>query len=569
MTRSEDMYCLPIEKFLGLNITSSDQSSLKKGESPFMKNFSITDTYAIKKRDGYKRLYDFSGVTRAMTISDDTLFMAVSNDIFACTLPLGDNVRRVGGVADSDNCFFVKFGGEIYLWGGGRIQVYRDGAFVSVTPYRPLIAVSCIPETGAGSPLEGVNMLCTQVRKQYSPSSGSRTFVISKTPVKSVDYVKVNGEEVSSDSYNASKTGIVMEVGNGVEEGTNTVEIGYTLSDSDASHENYEKVTSCKYHMFYGGENDTKIFLWGNDSFPDARIWSQAADGIPSAVYFPEDNYTRIGDGAKICDIVRQYDRQLIFCESAAYLSSIESGTDILGRRTFSFPVRTLSDAKGSAVCGQTRLIENSPVTLTRDGLYKWVSTAQRDERNAVKISERIDEALLKEDIPSAKMFDCEQKGELYVYFPNGRVYVYCYRKDVFTLYDGIFAHTFASDARGNVYFCDSDGGLFVFGDMAEDDGRAIECEWQSGYLDMGYEGQKNMYSVSLVYYPHTNTHFTLQWCGDNDATNILCDVIPTVSDGVADFENTDFEAGETGIMSIVTIKIKHKNFLIFLFLSI
>ena len=60
MTRSEDMYCLPIEKFLGLNITSSDQSSLKKGESPFMKNFSITDTYAIKKRDGYKRSIELS-----------------------------------------------------------------------------------------------------------------------------------------------------------------------------------------------------------------------------------------------------------------------------------------------------------------------------------------------------------------------------------------------------------------------------------------------------------------------------------------------------------------------------
>ena len=103
---------------------------------------------------------------------------------------------------------------------------------------------------------------------------------------------------------------------------------------------------------------------------------------------------------------------------------------------------------------------------------------------------------------------------------------------------------------------------MFVFCDTAQDDGRSIECEWQSGYLDMDYEGRKNMYGVSLVYYPHPDTHFTLQWCGDDEGSSILCDVCPNVTSEIADLANTAPDAFcHTGSLKSVRKRMRTKRF--------
>lgn len=541
MSKKEALFSYPIEKFLGLNVTKSNQSRLRNGESSYMKNFCITDTYALKKRDGLRLVHDVAGKVRTAFMSDERVYVVVGNSIYTSAVPF-DSFENVGSVDDSDNCFFVKFGGNLYLWGGGKIQVYSDdGKFKDIEPYRPLIAVSCVSYSGDGTPFEDINMLTSKMRKQYSPQgAGDRTYILGVPGVKQVDYVKYRGETVPKAYYIASKTGIKMDIDFSVSQGINTIEIGFTLEESDAIKENYSKVVNCRYNMFYGGENDTKIFLWGNPDYPDSRIWSDTVDGISSVTYFPESNYTRVGDGSKICDIVRQYDRQLIFCQNSAYLSYIENCTDALGRSYFSFPIRTVSDTKGSAVSGQSKLIGNIPITLMNDGLYKWVSTSQRDERNTVKISSRIDAALQKEDVSAAKMYDFEYKSELYIYFPNGRVYVYAYDKDVFYLYDNIFAHTFFSDSTGKLYFFDGDGKLYMFDDVPDDNGAPIECEWHSAYIDMGLSGAKNLYSVDVTYYPYKDTLFNIYWCADNDSDNFKSAVILPIG------ENNDSDGNVT-----------------------
>lgn len=529
MAQKESLYSYRIERFLGLNADESERS-LKLGESVYMKNFRITDGFSLKKRDGYRLMHDFGGKVRAMFYTEcdgECIFFVIGNSIFKAPLPFdAKKIETLGSVGDSENCFFLRFGGKIYLWGGGKIQVYdgESAKFGDIELYRPLVAISCDTDTGAGTPLEGVNMLTPKMRKQFpSRESSDRAFRVETEKCESIDYVKYLGAVVATNYYRVvpDNNEIVFTADFSMKDGVNTVEIGYTILESDAVKENYAKVTNCKYSMFYGGENDTKVFLWGNPDFPDARIWSEAVDGIPSATYFPENNFTRIGDGAEIRDIVRQYDRQLIFCENAAYLSYIEDKTDALGRSCFSFPVRTISDTKGSAICAQTRLVDNVPITLMRDGLYKWVSTAQRDERNTHKISSRIQRLLAEEDISSAKMYDRENRSELYVYFPCGHVYVYRYDIDVFFFYDNISAFDFCRDGDDNLYFCDRDGKFFMFDDIGDDNGRAIECEWQSGYTDMGYFGHKNLYSVAATFEPCDDTGFEIYWSTDIGDSNV------------------------------------------------
>lgn len=524
MDKRETLFSFPVNKFLGLN-TDASTGALLTGQSPYMKNFRIGDGYSLIKRDGYMKLYHFGEDIRAVYKTrreTEIIFIVSGESVYIVPLPFdAESVRTVGEVAQSGNCFFMEYFGTVYLWGGGRVQKYdeQNDVFCLIEPYRPLIAVSCGTMDLSGTPVESVNMLTGAVKKQFSPeTSAHRTFMLHKTPCKSVDYVKLGDRVLDKKLYHVSdnKNYVEVESEAGIPAGTNTVEIGYTLEDNP---ENYQKITGCTDFMFYGGENDTKVFMWGNPDYPDGRFHSASADGEPSAVYFPETSFTRIGDGKAINDIIRQYDRQIILCDGSAYVSYIEESLDALGRKNLLFPVRTLSDNRGSCPMGQARLIDNVPVSLCTDGLYKWVSTAQRDERNTLNVSERINSLLTREDIKSARLFDYEREGELYIYFPDGRVYVYAYRKDVFFMYEGIFAKSFITSDDGTLYFAGTDGGLYMMGRFNSDNGEPIECEWHSDYMDMGYFGKKNLYNIALMYRQQNNTAFDITWVSDTDAS--------------------------------------------------
>ncbi|MBQ9940158.1 MAG: hypothetical protein IJO74_01305 [Clostridia bacterium] len=564
----ESLFSFSTDKFLGIN-TDSNITRLKPGESPYMKNFRVNDNMSLVKRSGYKLLHKFNFDVKACFLAKletECIFILVEPLVYMCPLPFDVNTMQYIGSVGTHNTryFFMQYMGKVYLFGNGKIRYYDTEAqsLKEVEPYRPLIAASCGPYDLSGTVVEDINILTGKVRKQFSPPSpGENKYVVNDSPCQSIDYVKYMGEIVHPSKYYVAddNASLLFDNSMAIQAGINTIEIGYTLKDME---ENSKKITDCRYCMFYGGENDTKIFLWGNPDYPDFRFHSQAADGILGADYFPENNYTKIGDGSEICDIIRQYDRQIIFCQNAAYLSYIEEKTDGLGRNYFSFPVRTISDNKGSCVPGQSKLIDNIPVTLMPDGIYKWISTSQRDERNTVNISSRINSLLTREDIKSAKIFDYEHNGELFIYFPNGRVYVYNYRNDIYYMYDNIFAHTFCSDIMGNLYFCDMTGGLYIFNDSPSDNGQPIDCEWQSGFYDMGYPGRKNLYNASVSVTPRSNTEFMLSWSSDNDADTVK----PSrkIRYGALDFGDMNFDMlgfNSPGEIKNIKIRMRTKRF--------
>jgi hypothetical protein len=47
-----------ISKFLGINLDPNGELSLQLGESNYMRNFRVTDSYKLEKRDGYVELFD-------------------------------------------------------------------------------------------------------------------------------------------------------------------------------------------------------------------------------------------------------------------------------------------------------------------------------------------------------------------------------------------------------------------------------------------------------------------------------------------------------------------------------
>ncbi|HBL83856.1 MAG: hypothetical protein A2Y17_08050 [Clostridiales bacterium GWF2_38_85] len=280
-------------------------------------------------------------------------------------------------------------------------------------------------------------------------------------------------------------------------------------------------VTTCNNAVLSGGGNDTRLFVWGNMTAPSYCFYSELVNGLTSAEYFPETNYISLS-GHKINDIIRHYDRQIIFTDKGAFYSYDELVTDDMGVVHHSFPVFTLSSQKGNLAPGQATIIDNCPVTVWYDGIYKWVSTNIRDERNAKHISDRVSK-MLAEKMPQpnlypATMFDFEATGELWV-AASDTVFVYNYRLDIWYIYDNIPAYSFVIVAN-TLFFGTYSGKIARVSEyVSDDDGAAIECEWKTPYFDCGNMAKlKELRSLTLMLNNTNANSVDVYWKSDDQA---------------------------------------------------
>lgn len=212
--------------------------------------------------------------------------------------------------------------------------------------------------------------------------------------------------------------------------------------------------------------------------------------------YFPALGYTLVGDGSPITGILRHYNRQLIFTEKAAYYSYLEYATTEDGRQRALFPVLPLSDDRGSVPRGQLVLMENEPCTLNASGLFRWVSTNVRDERNAQCFSLPVQSYLEGKDLAGALLFNRKSEGELWVVLGE-EILVYQYTLGCFYRYEISPAICHLAEFGGETYFGTEEGICQMGG--TTDDGSVIRAYWYSHFLDLGSpEQEKNLFSVSL-----------------------------------------------------------------------
>lgn len=499
-----------IGKFTGLHNSSGAPDELKPGESPRMVNLKITDGYKLKKRAGYTAVMrtdtpvagmwsgNIAGEAETVFVSDSGLFKLS-----------GDDTVRVGDISHGTKVSFLPFGRRLYILTGEAIYVYDGDTVAPIEPYYPLIAVSSDPQTGSGTLYEDMNILTNIVRQSFNTEGDTVEFTPMFKNCIELLGAKVNGTELSDGQYSFINGGkFALKEAPGA--GTDTVEFTYRLREkADPS-----KILGCRYAMCFGGDNDTRVFLWGNEEYPSVRFCSALAEGQPSACYFTESGMTGIGSGEKICDIIRHYDRQLIFTPHSAYYSYIEYKQDGLGRTFASFPVYSLSSGKGNIAPGQAVLIDNAPCTLSEEGLIRWTSTNIRDERNAVCFSGRIHKYLAAEELKQAIVFDRASRGELFVTV-GSRCYVYNYRLDLFYYYEDIPAVCWCEDEKGELYFGTDDGRICRVGGM-NDDGKAINAVWESDMTALGDTAHlKNAYSLTIGLLPDADAQAEIGWVSD------------------------------------------------------
>jgi hypothetical protein len=396
---------------------------------------------------------------------------------------------RIGTLTNAKTNFFY-FDGAIYIQNGAEYKKWTgSGAIATVTGYVPLIATAT-PPTGGGTSYEALNTLTGEKRQWFSGNGSATQFFIAETGVASIDYVKnlVTGTNYTlTTDYTVDTTAGKVTFNSPPANVANNVEIKWTKGSGSRSY-----IEGCRDTLIYNGENDTRVFMWGNATYKNRRYHSALADvtgtlPVPSAEYFPTTNYYDIGTSEfSITDIIKQYDRQIIYTDGGkAFYSYYNLFTFDDGSTTISFPVFPLNDAVGNVAFGQAQLIENNPITIYK-GVYQWISTNVRDERNAAYISRRVQPSLDDVVLENAITFDYESKKEYWLCVGK-TIWVYNYRLDAWYKFTLLSTPTCFVDYDGFLWFGTDNGEIMKFDeDLRSFNGSDIAAEIYLGFMDMG-----------------------------------------------------------------------------------
>ncbi|HPE95963.1 MAG TPA: hypothetical protein PLT66_07855, partial [Bacillota bacterium] len=168
-------------------------------------------------------------------------------------------------------------------------------------------------------------------------------------------------------------------------------------------------------------------------------------------------------------------------------------------------------------------LIDNSPVTVCSDGIYKWASTAVRDERNAVCISARVASIarsmIENNEAHPVKLFDNANDMELWVYNDQGTVLIYNYCIDAWYYYTGLYT-CIVGNIGSDMLMGSSAGGLYGFSDTQTFDfgTTRIAFSYESGYYGLeAFYGEKDISEFSVCCRPDRETAFALTLKADGD----------------------------------------------------
>ncbi len=490
-----------LQKWLGLNESPDGDTGLKLGEAAVMRNFRVTREGHLQIRPGYAPVCTLAegspvrGLWSGYVNGEPHLLCACGGHLWDMDsraglepASAGDWTKTdLGEIADED-AFFFGFAQKVYLLTGR--EYYRwDGAgsVEAVEGYVPIVATAA-PPAGGGTLLERVNVLTGKKRARYSPDGQAVRFQLPETGID-----EVLGVEGTGISWTADPESGAVTFASAPAKGVNTVTITWRKGDGCR-----EKVTAMRWAEFYNGATDARVFLYGDGT--NETVYSDLDEnGQPSAEYFPEMNVMAVDSAnTPITAMIRHYDRLLVFKSDAAYTARYDAMTLETGTVTAAFYATPLNRGLGCVTPGQARLVQNYPRTLFGRSVYTWAlaSGATRDERNAQRISDRVETTLAGFDLASCVTFDDERRQEYYV-LCGGRAVIHNYGNDAWYSYDHFPARRMVC-VDGELYFGTEDGRLMHFSrKYRNDDRESINAYWESGALDFDRDWRRK-YSTEL-----------------------------------------------------------------------
>lgn len=451
------------------------------------------------------------------------------------------------GTVDTDeDVFMFGFSGNLYLLNGSQYRVWNGTALTDVGGYRPLVAVS-VPPAGGGTTLEQINKMTGARRVRVSPDGTATTFHLPEQNLASVDYVQYVATGTDIEDYDVNLTAGTVTITPAPSEGTNSIEIGYSVSS-----DTHDEILGMRYAELYNGSQDTRVFVYG-DGTNKCFYSGVDYDGLPRADYFPDMNVAHVGDAnTAITAMIRHYDRLLCFKLDSAWSIGYSQITLTDGSITAGFYVAPVNRSVGNCAPGQAVLVENRPRTLDGRSVVEWKATSSSgningDERNAERISQRVDETIRTFDLNTAKTFYDKYAHEYYVIGTDGTALVNNIDADAWYTYTG-FAAKCLINYKDELYFGTEDGYLRHFSTQYfSDEGEKIDAYWESGSMPFEADFQRK-YSAML-------------WVGIRPDNNGYLEV-SAKTDRKTDFAIYSFETNDAAqVPEMNRIKLKAKKF--------
>ena len=451
-----------------------------------------------------------------------------------------------GTIDTSSDVYMFGFGGNMYLLNGSEYKVWDGETLSDVTGYRPMVAVS-VPPAGGGTSLEQINKLSSQRRARFSPDGTAKSFVLPEKGLASIDYVRSTADGSDMTGWSPDTTNGKVTFTSAPVEGTNSIEIGWSVTGNTAS-----EIRAMRYAELYNGAQDSRIFVYG-DGTNRCFYTGIDYDGIPRADYFPDLNVAHVGDSnTPITAMIRHYNRLLAFKLDSAWSISYSAVTLADGSVTAGFYVTPVNRSIGNCAPGQAVLVENRPRTLDGRSVVEWKAASSSgnitgDERNAERISQRVDDTIRTFDLSTAKTFYDKYAHEYYVIGSDGTALVHGIEADAWYVYTNLMA-TCLINYKDELYYGTSTGELRHFSDeYYSDEGEAIDAYWESGSMPFDQDF-KRKYSAML-------------WVGIKPEDNGYL-AVTAETDRKSDFAEYSFTTGDAaGVPEMNRIKLKAKKF--------
>ena len=492
---ADDVKVYKIQKFLGLNESPDGDTQLKMGEASEMRNWKITSQNHLRVRPGYKTVEKFDGPVRGMWSGfvggEQKTVCAAGGGVWDLT---ESPARRIGDIWDDMTTFF-GFGNKLYILNGHEYLVWDGEGFVdTVDGYVPLVTTAIAPG-GGGTTVENANRLTGRRRVRFSADGKATEFQLPESGVLYVDRVLFGTEEAYTGWTADTEKGTVT-FDTPPEAGNSNVEVWYAIANTRRF-----EVEAMRFSEQFNGAADTRVFLYGDGS--NGLIYSGLdTNGLPTAEYFPDLNELRAGEAnTPVTGAIRQYSRLIVFKTDSTYSVSYSSMTLVDGTVTAGFYILPVNRNIGNDAPGQVQLIANYPRTLHGGGVYEWKNGAYgltNDERQAKRISARIENSLSGFDAANCITFDNEFKQDYYIVH-NGTAVIHNYAEDAWFIYTAFPAVAFTMIGN-ELYMATETGGFaHVSREYMSDDGAAIDAFWRSGSMSFNREWQRKVSTMIFV----------------------------------------------------------------------
>ena len=497
-----------VDKFLGLNIANTGDTQLQLGESGNMENFYITNDLKLRKMYGYRTFWDFEHPIRATYPANlggtEYLLVATNNKLYYFLKSQIEDYENwesvtpveIGTIGTATDVSFFTFDKKVYIL-SGKYQSWDGTTLEEVEGYTPLVFINT-PPAGGGLIYDEINMLSPKKHQTFNGDGTStvyhlaQNYFTSDVDLTSVDKVIVGTTELSTSDYTVDTHNGTVTFNTAPPQGMDNVDIYWTLNDGDRS-----IIEGMKYGTVFGGDVDTRVFLYGNHNCPNRTYFSgiEATKG-PSVEYFPATAHVDIGpSNFELTDLTRQYDRLLATTNRPeAYYLTISTETlnvtltdnSTVQRYVPAVSTYPLNEIHGNMAPGQGQLIDNYPVTMDKTGLTLWKATNVRDEKNMEDISQRIKSDLNDMNMRAISTLDFQPENQLWFGYDN-RIYIYNYYNKTFSRIRIADSFTCYSNLGNSVYMGLEDGRIVKWGEEFQTfDNTHIVAHWEMNFSDFG-----------------------------------------------------------------------------------